>query len=38
MDSDDFLASVIPNMTDEELEAFCNAMEEQEKEERHYGD
>ena len=38
MDSDDFLASAILYMTDEEFEAFCNAIEEQEKEERHYGD
>ncbi len=37
MDNDDFLASAILNMTDEELEAFCKAVEENEKEEQHYG-
>ena len=28
---DDFLASTIRNMTDEQLEAFCNALQEDEE-------
>ena len=37
-DDDDFVASTISNMTDEEFEAFCEAVKEQEREEQHYGD